>query len=274
MCHSVILYIYRAVLRSTDQGGIVNGGTALISYLFTKNCPPLKAVRMSRMIMQVIDAAKVDGGETQIFEGCNSQDIRVEDATLHYGNTPREYHLKRITVEDRDPSPSGLPEPLFITETLMDIEPLLYEIMPAVLSRMYGNYKYEGLIDYEVDLIGCEQYIANIVVTAVIEAKGPGEAGRNCAYIVVLYVVWNTFEGTRQISSFRGMRLVPWAIARRPDQWYPFKTVLKKEFAPDERVISNIPFLNGESLEFLASASPGISIWKEFSSRSKITKSK
>ncbi|KAL4002001.1 hypothetical protein ACH3XW_1675 [Acanthocheilonema viteae] len=265
------LKLSRAILRSTDHGGILNGGTALISYLFTKNCPPLKAVRMSRVIMQVIDPKIVDGGETQIFEGCNSQDIRVEDATLHYGNTPREYHLKRITVEDKNPSPAGLCESLFITETLMDIERLLYEIMPVVLSRMYGNYKYQGLIDYEVDLIDCEQYIANIVVTAVIEAKGPGEAGKNSAYIVVLYIVWNTFEGTRQISSFRGMRLVPWAIAHRPDQWYPFKTVLKKEFTPDERVISNIPFLNGESLEFLVSASPGITIWKEFTSRSKTT---
>lgn len=34
----------------------------------------------------------------------------------------------------------------------MDIERLLYEIMPVVVSRMYGNYKYEGLIDYEVFL--------------------------------------------------------------------------------------------------------------------------
>lgn len=48
---------------------------------------------------------------------------------------------------------------------------------------------------FQVDLIDCEQYIANIVVTAVIEARGPGETGRNSAYIVVLYVVWNTFEG-------------------------------------------------------------------------------
>uniref|UniRef100_A0A1I7W5K1 ULP_PROTEASE domain-containing protein n=1 Tax=Loa loa TaxID=7209 RepID=A0A1I7W5K1_LOALO len=239
------LKLSRAVLRSTDHGGILNGGTALISYLFTKNCPPLKAVRMSRMIMQVIDPEIVDGGEAQIFEGCNSQDIRAEDATLHYGNIPREYHLKRVTVEDNDPSPAGLSEPLFVTETVMDIERLLYEIMPVVVSRMYGNYKYEGLIDYEVDLIDCEQYVANIVLTSVIEAKGPGETGRNLAYIVVLYIVWNTFEGTRQISSFRGMRFVPWAIAHRPDQWYPFKTVLKKEFTPDERVISNIPFLNG-----------------------------
>ncbi|VDO64799.1 unnamed protein product [Onchocerca flexuosa] len=65
------------------------------------------------------------------------------------------------------------------------------------------------------------------------------------------------------------MHLVPWAVAHRPDQWYPFKIALKKEFTPGERVISNIPFLNGESLEFLASASPGITIWKEFTSRSK-----
>ncbi|EJW76618.1 hypothetical protein WUBG_12473, partial [Wuchereria bancrofti] len=177
-----------AVLRSTDHGGILNGGTALISYLFTKNCPPLKAVRMSRMIAQVIDPKIMDGGEALIFEGCNSQDIRVEDATEHCGNTAREYHLKRVTVEDNDPSPAGLSEPLFLTETLMDIERLLYEIMPVVVSRMYGNYKYEGLIDYEVDLIDCEQYIANIVLTAVIEAKGPGEGGRNSAYIVVLYI--------------------------------------------------------------------------------------
>lgn len=49
--------------------------------------------------MQVIDPEIVDDGETQIFEGCNSQDIRVEDATSHYGNTSREYHLKRVTVE-------------------------------------------------------------------------------------------------------------------------------------------------------------------------------
>lgn len=49
--------------------------------------------------MQVIDGGIVDGGETEIFEGCNSQDIRVEDATSHYGNKPREYHLKRVTVE-------------------------------------------------------------------------------------------------------------------------------------------------------------------------------
>lgn len=47
---SHLFFVYRAVLRSTDHGGIVNGGTALISYLFTKNCPPLKAVRMSRMV--------------------------------------------------------------------------------------------------------------------------------------------------------------------------------------------------------------------------------
>ncbi|VIO90343.1 Uncharacterized protein BM_BM10182 [Brugia malayi] len=265
------LKLSKAVLRSTDHGGILNGGTALISYLFTKNCPPLKAVRMSRMIAQVIDPKIMDGGETVIFEGCNSQDIRVEDATEHCGNIARKYHLKRVTVEDKNPSPAGLSEPLFVTETLMDIERLLYEIMPVVVSRMYGNYKYEGLIDYEIDLIDCEQYIANIVLTAVIEAKGPGEGGRNSAYIVVLYIVWNTFEGTRQISSFRGMRLVPWTIAHRPDQWYPFKTILKKELIPDERVISNIPFLNGESLGFLASASPGITVWKEFTCRSKIT---
>ncbi|VDO53997.1 unnamed protein product [Onchocerca flexuosa] len=146
------LKLSRTVLRSTDNGGILNGGTALISYLFTKNCPPLKAVRMSRLIMQVIDPEIMDGGEIQIFEGCNSQDIRVDDATSHYGNTPREYRLKRITVSDNDPSAAGLSEPLFITETLMDIERLLYEIMPVIVSRMYGNYKYEGLIDYEVFL--------------------------------------------------------------------------------------------------------------------------
>ncbi|MCP9258540.1 hypothetical protein DINM_001343 [Dirofilaria immitis] len=44
------LKLSRTVLRSTDYGGIVNGGTALISYLFTKNCPPLKALRMSRLV--------------------------------------------------------------------------------------------------------------------------------------------------------------------------------------------------------------------------------
>uniref|UniRef100_A0A915PQ16 N-acetyltransferase domain-containing protein n=1 Tax=Setaria digitata TaxID=48799 RepID=A0A915PQ16_9BILA len=264
------LKMSRTVLRSTDHGGIINGGTALISYLFTKNCPPLKARRMSRMIMQVVDPGIEGGGEPEIFQGCNSQDIRVDDATSYYGNIPREYYLKRVIIEDASPSPAGLIEPLFITETVMDIERLLYEIMPVVVSRMYGNYKYEGIIDYEVDLLDCEQYIANIVVTAVVEAKGPGEAGRNSAYIVVLYIVWNTFEGTRQISSFRGMRLVPWTVAHRPDQWYPFKNVAKGEFTHDERVISNLPFLNGESLEFLASASSGITIWKEFT-RPKIT---
>lgn len=50
LCCTIPLVVYRAVLRSTDHGGIVNGGTALISYLFTKSCPPLKAVRMSRMV--------------------------------------------------------------------------------------------------------------------------------------------------------------------------------------------------------------------------------
>ncbi|MCP9258548.1 hypothetical protein DINM_001344 [Dirofilaria immitis] len=192
--------------------------------------------------MQVIDPEIMDGGETQIFEGCNSQDIKVDDATSHCGSTPREYRLKRITVQDNDPSPAGLSEPLFITETLMDIERLLYEVMPIVVSRMYGNYKYEGLIDYEVDLIDCEQYVANIVLTAVVEAKGPGETGRNSAYIAVL------LHRTREISSFRGLRLVPWAIARRPDQWYPFKTELPfgKTLFPDPKLPNPIDFKRPE----------------------------
>ncbi|VDM98545.1 unnamed protein product [Thelazia callipaeda] len=252
------------VLRSTDQGGIINAGTSLVSYMFTKDCPPVKIDDMMRMVLKVVDSKVVDDGLPIISQGCNSYEIEIEDAITCYGNVPRNYNIKKVFATETNPSADGLREPLFITETVIDIERLLYEILPIFFQRFYGAYNYEGLIDYEVDLLSYENYVANFLLTSVVEAKGPGIKGRNCAYITVFSVEWDTYEGTRSVFPFRGIRLIPWSVARRPNWWYPFNvSAFSGEHAPEDRVISNIPFLDGKSLRCLSSPSPGISLWRD-----------
>lgn len=48
---------------------------------------------------------------------------------------------------------------------------------------------------------------------------------------------------------FEGMRQIGWKVARRPDSWYPFRASVKID-APDERMLSNLPYLAGLSVFF------------------------
>ncbi|VDM50351.1 unnamed protein product [Toxocara canis] len=184
----------RTLLRCFDNGAILNAGAMLLCVMFTRHSPPVGCDSRSRRIsFQVLRVPEAGGIE---WAGVVLQEITVWDARSEMAATNAiHYALLPLSEKQSAVESHGLKESLFFTEVVLDIEKLLFELTPSAVQRCLHNHHYVGLIDYEVDVVGCDGYSVYVMVSVLVEVKGPGSSGTNRPYIGISDAQWNTHDG-------------------------------------------------------------------------------
>uniref|UniRef100_A0A915AZQ9 Uncharacterized protein n=1 Tax=Parascaris univalens TaxID=6257 RepID=A0A915AZQ9_PARUN len=249
----------RTLLRSFDHGAILNAGTMLIGVIFTKCKPPMDNVGRRRI--SSFQVMQVDEAQSSEWAGVVLQEITISDARTAFTSTDNRYYALLPSSSEHFPSAShGLDQSLFFTEVVMDVEKLLITQMPNVVKAFLPGGCYVGLVDYEIDVVGCDGYMVYVIVSVVVEAKSPGASGMNRPFVGVVHVEWNTYDGKQHYRSLRPLWAINWASAKQPRKWYPFRP--RQSQGLDERVLSNEAFIAGKSLQTLMSPLAGIALYK------------
>ncbi|MFH4980322.1 hypothetical protein AB6A40_007031 [Gnathostoma spinigerum] len=247
--------ISKTFLRSTDFGAILNAGIELVSFLFTKSCPRLaNAKSRHRKVWKVIrnKGEHENMVDPHFPQGINIRGITVREASPMLAASDRSYGRLDPVITTDDYSAKSSSD-LYFCETVLDIERVIHTVMPKTLEA--NGEKFVAVFDYEMDVVETEGFVAQILVSCVLEAQSNVSGDFRC-FIGVFTIDWNMFEGRFKTYSWNVIREIPYRIAQQPNLWYPF-TVRRMPHA-DEKMLSNEQAIEGQSLALLSTGFPGV----------------